>query len=620
MADKEIKAAIDRRNEQRARGLLNYFHEGLGLDGATEGKALSDALDWAATDMRETAELYLQAQMRGGKSYADNLKTQSAGFALMAAGLRKLPAQRAEVPPAGELPVEILPTAKPGAVQAFVAERVAIERTGRNECPECGEVPTGTTVTVGEDVWLPDTQQWSTAPGETVYTPCMHPIGTRQADGSLLTKADEVADYLSGASEETPVLQFEDPAPAPWASGPDGDRAEDPAPVTDLGIVRMVERPPGSGRWENAEPLSLTAPAGPAVVGLEYTTGERVALPPSLPAGMQTAGPTWRTIAAAFTQFEDPAPPSWKRDPGGARVTFADLRALLGKGFEATGLPAHVSHSQIDNFGGGCRAQAIMQRSTTLGVVQVPQWANVGGHAYHYAVEEIEKLLHGSNAAAAAEGVKASGGSAKIWNRAFRRAMQETADASPVPIERWRASNKGLENQTWWQVNGETMLQRYVDARLAELESAWRRLEHVELQFEIDVEGVPFKGFIDQVWAVLQAEGPMRPGDVLIDDLKSGKTDPTRQQLGRYAQALVRQLQGTTPISSKVWGRFWDARKGTWSAPIDLLADYTADALTLDVLGTDASKRSGAFLPRETTFCGGCSVKHACPIFATRAS
>lgn len=600
MADKEVKAAIDRRNEQRARGLLNYFREGLALDGATEGKALGDALDWAATDMRETAELYTRAAMRGGKSLADTLKAQAAGFALMAAGLRKLPAQRAEVPPSGQLPPRPnVQTDQPdvSGLKAFVAERVAVERTGRTECPECGEVPTGTDVERACEAFDEVSGTWVKFPDRHHFTPCGHTIpkgataseiaeylrggieqqqealGEQQEDGSLLVKAADMPEFM-------------DPSPAPWASGPDGERAEDPTPtVLDLGVVRMVEASPGVA--VNAEPLSLTVPAGPAVIGL---------------------------------QFEDPAPPSWKRDPGGARVSFADLRALLGKDFEATGLPEHVSHSQIEGFGGGCGTQALLQRSETLGVVQVPQWANVGGTAYHYAVEEIEKLLRGTDGDAALSGIKASGGVRKVWERAFRRSMQETADASPVPIERWRASSKGLENQTWWAVEGETMLGRYVIERINELPRGWRRLEAVELGFLIDVEGVPFKGFIDQVWAVLQDEGPMRAGDVLIDDLKSGRMAPSRQQLGRYAQALLRQWQADKPISSRIWGRFWDARKGAWSDPIDLLADYSEDALALDVLGTDSLKRSGAFLPRETTFCGGCSVKHACPIFAARGA
>jgi hypothetical protein len=145
-------------------------------------------------------------------------------------------------------------------------------------------------------------------------------------------------------------------------------------------------------------------------------------------------------------------------------------------------------------------------------------------------------------------------------------------------------------------------------------------LPALEHEFVMDVEGVPFKGVIDQVWEVTAPHGGMLPGDLLIDDIKSGSTPPEREQLEEYALWLSRFGGGH---DRRIWGRFVDVRNNEIvSAPVIELLSGQTDAggseawerLAFQVADTAQVKASGSFAPRRNNYCNGCPVKHACPI------
>jgi hypothetical protein len=330
-------------------------------------------------------------------------------------------------------------------------------------------------------------------------------------------------------------------------------------------------------------------------------------------------------------------------------LAWRDLReqaALAARGPEAwmqsVGLPEHLSHSQISTLA-DCGAKYFMQRSETLGVRERPEWATTGGSAFHNAVEWFERLvLEAGTRQAVSDRIALAGGLQVVWSGALHAEIADVAAANPdFAANDWRASKKGAEGYTWWLINGQTMLERYAAARLAELAQPWREPLMVpqagqpapapafELPFEMQIEGVPFRGVIDQVWLVTgSSDTAMRRGDLLIDDLKTGASDPDESQLREYALA-VHRLAGVLEPGGRIWGRFYDARKGTWSEPQLLIGadehgvQHGADAaeeLAFKVEYAAAQKQSGRFMPRQSNYCNGCSVKHACPIFATKSA
>lgn len=417
----------------------------------------------------------------------------------------------------------------------------------------------------------------------------------------------------------------------------DGERVDAPKPVAYLKGDENMQPGPATFELSDPTPVEGFEPEGidlrPALAGAPNDVPGAEAFAAALPAG------------SAVIELSDP-----DRPPGNV-LTWDHLQALLGGGDPTViGLPEHLSHSQRETLG-ECGTKYVMQRATALGVVQVPQWALIGGTAFHAAAEWFEKLVAEVKTAVFVEDrLRLAGGLGEVWRRHFGQTVTDVAIANPqVPQERWRASDKGREGYTWWLVEGEAMLGRYISMRLGELKDSgatqpWRSIRwteveepdgngglvanwHPMIEHEASMHpaGVEYKLVIDQVWEVGEVPeasdagiAGMRKGDLLIDDLKSGKSVPVETgQLEEYAMWLSRFGGGQ---DRRIWGRFYNARKGTYSAPVDLTARMDWRRFEFETAAADRQKRSGVFAPRPTTFCGGCSVKHACPVFATLAA
>jgi hypothetical protein len=620
MADKDVLALIRKREADRGRGMLDAYGSIMAVQENYSEQAERDAtiaaLAWLVKDLQECAELYLRAQMRGGKGNADDLRTAAGVLAPIVNQLRKLGDD--SPPDWSKLPAE------------WCGEQ-------HDHGPHDWRAHVGT---VGE------VHRWCTGHHSRDTTGLDALIAERSGTAADGTVPSPVGAYLRGAANDIPGSPPLRPGSVPPAPPDEIERALQPSGIA----LAVLER--------TADPFDDPYPVTDTALGMGQQGCSGLPVMPADWSGPSTNAEGFRVPGAAppaVDLFDDPAP---RRGTVGRKISWADLREIIGTDRRGAGLPLHLSHSQMDTLG-ECGFKYLAQRDEELGVVEIPQWSLIGGNAFHTAVEWFERVAaevrqpqyvrdrltvfrdeHGGRGQTPAEA---------LWAWAFGQEITEVALSSGVPQDDWRAANKGLENYTWWLINGGDMVQRYLEARLTELGGAgWRSIRQhpnaagfdgpdgsyspmIEHELHMVVEGVPFTGFIDQVWTITEQHGRMMPGDLLVDDCKSGArvgAGGDTRQLGEYALWLLQHEQSTaSPLALslttgrvRIWGRYYDARKGTWTEPVDLLARHPVDELAVRVTVADAKKAGGMFVPQRSNFCGGCSVKHACPEFAATAS
>lgn len=470
-------------------------------------------------------------------------------------------------------------------------------------------------------------------------------IGEQQADGSLLVKAADVTAYLSGAVDTLPGLAA--------ALVPSSVRdMTDEGPENDLGVFGIANTS-GLIDEQRAKLDSLRdADDSPPARWCIACTDDRKLAAPGKAICDDCAGLPDDILADAVKLNQQMqrkertspigVPKTWESDTmtaDGLRVPGATKAPLLGQpgdagsGYShtyvppggrvlrfdellhpvpAAALPPHLSHSQIGNVG-DCGVQYRLQRVDKM--PQVPQWANIGGTAFHAAVENVERLAAPSHPVP----IDWSGFDVELaWKAAFEEQIRIVAASSPVPISVWRASRKGAEGRAWWEVNGPLMLRRYLDARPTEgtLEAAvgTSPVTFIEADLTIDVPTpygpLPFNAKIDRV--TFSEDGRT----ITIRDYKTSYERPTdTTQLGDYSWVLRTAVGGLAPV--KILGTYFDARRGEWTKPVDLLQEHPFEAFQYRVTAAHGQKRAltvGPTPARPSSYCGGCSVRYACPV------
>lgn len=121
----------------------------------------------------------------------------------------------------------------------------------------------------------------------------------------------------------------------------------------------------------------------------------------------------------------------------------------------------------------------------------------------------------------------------------------------------------------------------------------------IELEFDIDLDGVRVRGVIDQV---------VKDGDGLIArDVKTGRLPEDFVQLGVYSVALAKQFGATVSR-----GDFWMAKSGKATYPYDL-SEYTESVVTQMFHELDRNIGAGLFPPRpQASKCRVCDVRSSC--------
>ena len=349
--------------------------------------------------------------------------------------------------------------------------------------------------------------------------------------------------------------------------------------------------------------------------------------------------------AAMTLRFEDPLPPSEAFRPqlppgvsAADRRSFADLMQPV----DPARFPDHWSWSQLTQSE-DCGVQSRLSRLE--GVRQVPQWANVGGTAFHAVSEAFDR------------GAWQAGGADRLaevhpelitqrWNGALEAEIRRVAEDSGIEPgeegEHWRASQRGKENLTWWKVEGERMLAGYIAIR-RKLDKAAREAGTLAEPFELPrtsalPDGMTTTGPVIAVEldyvrpqstpvGVLQVHGVIdrayrcSDGSIMIKDLKtSSRVDGTSTgQLGEYAWALMYLMFGAypapgQPVETIIRGCFYDARKQIFTEPVDLRAKHPYDEYVFRYGAGEAHRRIGIMQPHKSSFCVSCSVAYACPI------
>lgn len=301
---------------------------------------------------------------------------------------------------------------------------------------------------------------------------------------------------------------------------------------------------------------------------------------------------------------EDPfVNPTTSSRPSSAKAVDPAWLAHLSGPPPVSTAPTHRSVSQVESYS-DCGLRYRLERREVDVKPQRPAWWNVGGKAFHAAVEDFER--DGANAALSA--LQA------FWRDHLAAQVVTQVQVTDVKIDDWRTAQRGAEGYTWWLVEGEEMLRKYIAGRnerthAGTLDTALIATTEagpmLEWPFELDIDGVMDHGVIDQV--------RMQNGHYVIIDLKAGKSLPTDTlQLGSYAHAVVRHFG--LPPSAPVFGSYYSARKGTYSEPVDMIARHPWEEIVYRFHTMDNAEKAGIYLPRVSPFCVSCGVSDLCPV------
>lgn len=563
MADQEILSQIRQLEERRPATLL-------------DAPDLAAALDELRESWQTAADLYDRAKVKGAKTqHVAPLRHAAAQLALVVDALRAPRPERREPAPLAP------PDTSHERLDALVNDAVA---EGRGM--------------LREDRPALDERHVSTELEKAITA---EPIGGFPGQVS----EDEVRAYLSGATNSLPGLTA---ALTPGSVRDMSGRAA--AAAAD----RMAaERQATDNPHASADAVSVTISDIPVPTDTGITVSPDSTLPKTWESDTMT--PDGHRPPGQAPALGQPGDMGSGYDhsyvpPGGRRLTFADLLTPV----PAASLPAHLSHSQSETVG-DCATKYRLQRVEAL--PEIPQWANIGGSAFHTFAEDVERAVAATGQAPAID----DAGLTLLWQQHFEAQIAKVQASTTVPISKWRASRKGAEGRQWWEVNGPLMLRRYLDARPADqsitIDSGGAPA--IEWEFMADVPTpygpIPFKVVIDRVTVTAD-------GTLMIRDYKSSYERPTdTTQLGEYAHMLLlsgANLHGAT----RIMGTYFDARRGEWTEPVDLLQAHPFEAFQYRVTAAHAQKRAlttGPTPARPSTYCGGCAVRYACPIMAAKS-
>lgn len=562
MAEKEIVAQIEKLRKTRPARAVEAMV--VSSDGTARNELIV-VLSMLRNDLKDEARLVEQAKLRGGTSIVKDRLAVAGWLELFVIQLG-----RENDAPRSPAPARTEPVTTHEALNSFVSDMAAQGKgelvAGDAQCPASAlsqEHEIHTWIGEGSKRWR--CKGWPMLLSDADID-ANEAYGARQPLGST-------ADYLSGASDTLPYvpgspLADREPVIADDAAAYIGDALIEQVVGTDTG-----QAPTGI---MTALGLNAAEQAVHDTIDREYAH--------------VTAEPIIDPFAPIPRAVWAPAVP-----PNGRAWTALDLLEPV----DAASLPPHLSFSQATTVG-DCGAKYRMQKLAK--VPQVPQWANVGGTAFHKAIERIE-----------ANGAPTEQVTVSLWQIELEAQIVIVEAESGMTREQFRASGQGREGYDWWRVEGHAMLQRYVSWRLGfgardVLLSGPDGKPMLEWETTYAVDHVPFKTILDSVWINTD-------GAAIIRDWKTGSMTPDNRQLCTQAWGL--RMAGW---QGEILVQFFDARKGTFTEPFDPFGEQgmSWDDVRYFVLSADAQRRLPILPARPSDFCGGCPVAYACPIMSQR--
>src|SRR6185295_1918759 len=160
---------------------------------------------------------------------------------------------------------------------------------------------------------------------------------------------------------------------------------------------------------------------------------------------------------------------------------------------------SYLSHSQVETMT-DCGEKYRLTR--IVGVPEAPAFWNAGGRAVHAAAEywERERFLRET---------PGMGDTVDVFRNTFETEIVQAesdwlgdrvADPAHPPVP-WRVAARGKEDDAWWREHGAEMTRAYImqsEDDQTELAATPDGQPAVEVEFMVDIAGIPFKGFIDQ--------------------------------------------------------------------------------------------------------------------------
>src|SRR5699024_9703686 len=250
-------------------------------------------------------------------------------------------------------------------------------------------------------------------------------------------------------------------------------------------------------------------------------------------------------------------------------------------------------------------------------VSQVNQYAKC---PYGYKLDRIDRvwsrpaawLSQGTAVHAAAEAYERSGRTMTleqmqdVFREEYANATAELAEDTPN-TEYWLASGpyKGPQDIERRYDIGLEQCARYIDwYQEHPEETVWITPDGVlavELPFDVDLNGVRVRGYIDAV--VVDPERGL-----VVRDNKTGNQPGDDFQLATYAVAVAE----TYDVPQPAWGDYWMGRSGKPTKPYDL-SGWTKDKVAAVYKDMDDAVKAGHFpADPEPSKCRFCSVAMSC--------
>jgi len=256
-------------------------------------------------------------------------------------------------------------------------------------------------------------------------------------------------------------------------------------------------------------------------------------------------------------------------------------------------LPSGLSHSAVSSYA-TCGEQFRLERVYRL--KGPPSWALLGGKAVHSITEILDLNELGA------------GQPVPTFEEMLNRLIAEECERAKIKVDAIKPTGRASKewpnkrDRDWWLHHGPGFVDAWVEWREEydwELLTMPDGMPAIELDLETEVAGRKFRGYLDRAY--------VKPtGEIIVVDLKTGKSPGSYLQLGTYRLAMKLRYGLDVPL-----GAYWLAETGLLTEDIDLTVftdEYMTNLYAMAGRGIDAQ----VFMPNTNAFCSSCAVRPFC--------